>query len=211
MVELRRKIDVLLANKPNRNTVEYRKFKQMISRGYPDDVASLVKIAALLQVALKIPKVQERKGTPKYKKPRNKRAYHNRLNEYDKAEIKYTRQQEKKIIEKKLASYWFATLSLYQQIETAMKTTNNTKLEQNLNRIICQEVPTVLMEMLKGDGKYNNEIDATMSNPHFKTATLGLIVRNVTITKYTDGVNELFFIGEGKEMKRWVGISVMTK
>jgi len=95
MIELRRKIDVLLAQKPNRNTQEYRKFKQMISRGYPDDVASLVKIAALLQVALKIPKVEERKGTPKYKKPRNRRAYHNRLNEYDKVEIKYTRQQEK--------------------------------------------------------------------------------------------------------------------
>lgn len=70
MEQLRRKIDQLLANKPNRNTPEYREFKAMISRGYPDDLKKLVKIAALLQIALRTP------NSPKDVKPvdgKNKR------------------------------------------------------------------------------------------------------------------------------------------
>ena len=85
-----------------------------------------------------------------------------------------------------------------------------TTLEKNLARVEVQEVPTVMMEALKGSGKYNNELDATFSNPHFRSATLGLIVRNVKITKYTDGKNELYFAGEGVNTKQWTGVSVMS-
>lgn len=95
-----------------------------------------------------------------------------------------------------------------------MKTqTNETMktLEKNLAKINNQEVESFMMEALKGSGYYNNELDATMNNPHFKSATLGLIVRNVKITRYTDGKNELFFCGEGANIRQWTGLSILSK
>lgn len=80
MVELRRKIDQLLAQKPNRNTSEYREYKKLISRGYPSEVPKLVKIAALLQIAVRTPNNDDRKlevkakskGRKKYRKKKKR-------------------------------------------------------------------------------------------------------------------------------------------
>ena len=67
MVELKRKIDQLLAQKPNRNTEEYREYKKLISRGYPSETSKLVKIAALLQIAVRTPNNDDKKLAPKGK------------------------------------------------------------------------------------------------------------------------------------------------
>ena len=69
-----------------------------------------------------------------------------------------------------------------------------------------------MLEMLKGNNKFfNNEVDATLTNPHFKSRVLGLLARRVTVTMYTDGANSLLFIGEGVNVKLFQGVSVLPR
>ncbi len=89
---------------------------------------------------------------------------------------------------------------------------NSEKTTQLLNKIQTLTVDASFLEMIKGNIKYyNNQTDAMLTNPHFKSATLGLLVRNVEILEYTDGVNTLFFTkhSSNPSPKHWNGSSVL--
>lgn len=74
-------------------------------------------------------------------------------------------------------------------------------------------VPTQMLEILKdslGANYYNNQIDATMSNVHFKMRINSLASRGFKFTQYTDGKNELIVIGDVNP-KQYTGVSILTK
>lgn len=85
------------------------------------------------------------------------------------------------------------------------------KFEKNIEKVKVVNVPTALLTALACGAKFNNEIDATLENIYFKYATLSLLSRGVDVTKYTDGANELWFIGLGADQKRWTGASVLSR
>ena len=89
-----------------------------------------------------------------------------------------------------------------------IKSTDSIQTQNLLKSIEVLEVPTQVLEMMKGDSKYyNNELDAELSNPHIKTAILGLLVRGVKLHIYHDGKNSLYYTGQGMNIKRYTGTS----
>ena len=74
-------------------------------------------------------------------------------------------------------------------------------------------VPTAILEAMKvslGSNYYNNELDATISNPHIKRIIENLESRKVQMTNYTDGTNELIVVGEGVNQKHFTGTSILS-
>ena len=91
-----------------------------------------------------------------------------------------------------------------------IKTTDSVRTQELLNKIKVLEVTTEFLEMMKGNSKYyNNELDAEISNPYIKTAILGLIVRGVKFHIYHDGENTLYYLGEGVNIQRYTGTSIL--
>ena len=74
-------------------------------------------------------------------------------------------------------------------------------------------VPTALLEAMKigfGSNYFNNEIDATMSNVHIKMRIEKMVQRKITVTSYTDGINELIVLGDGMNQKHFTGTSILS-
>ena len=74
-------------------------------------------------------------------------------------------------------------------------------------------VPTALLEAMKigfGSKYFNNQIDATMSNVHIKMRIEKMMQRNMNITSYTDGVNELIVVGEGMNQQHFTGTAIIS-
>ena len=91
-----------------------------------------------------------------------------------------------------------------------IKTTDSVRTQELLNKIKVLEVTTEFLKMMKGNSKYyNNELDAEISNPYIKTAILGLIVRGVKFHIYHDGENTLYYLGEGVNIQRYTGTSIL--
>jgi hypothetical protein len=92
-----------------------------------------------------------------------------------------------------------------------IKATDTARAQELLQQITVLEVPTKLLEMMKGDSKYyNNELDAELNNPHIKSAVLGLLARGVKFNIYHDGKNTLYYLGEGANMQRYTGTTMIT-
>ena len=91
-----------------------------------------------------------------------------------------------------------------------IKTTDSVKTQELLNKIEVLEVTNESLEMMKGNSKYyNNELDAEISNPNIKTAILGLIARGVKFHIYHNGENTLYYLGEGANIQRYTGTSIL--
>ena len=91
-----------------------------------------------------------------------------------------------------------------------IKTTDSVRTQDLLNKIEVLEVTNESLEMMKGNSKYyNNELDAEISNPNIKTAILGLIVRGVKFHIYYNGENTLYYLGEGANIQRYTGTSIL--
>lgn len=74
-------------------------------------------------------------------------------------------------------------------------------------------VPTEILEAMKigfGSKYFNNEIDATTSNVHIKMRVDKMIQRNMVVTSYTDGVNELIVVGEGMNQQHFTGTAIIS-
>jgi len=97
-------------------------------------------------------------------------------------------------------------------MQNFIKSTDSVRAQELLNKIEVIEVPTQLLEMMKENGRskyYNNELDAELSNPYIKTAVLGLLARGVKFQIYHDGENTLYYIGEGVNIQRYTGTSIL--
>lgn len=91
-----------------------------------------------------------------------------------------------------------------------IKATDTARAQELLQEIEVLEVPTQLLEMMKGDSKYyNNELDAELSNPYIKTAVLGLLARGVKFHIYHDGENTLYYLKAGANIQRYTGTSIL--
>ena len=74
-------------------------------------------------------------------------------------------------------------------------------------------VPTEILEAMKigfGSKYFNNEIDATMNNVHIRLRVEKMIQRKMTVTSYTDGVNELIVVGEGMNQQHFTGTGIIS-
>jgi len=87
---------------------------------------------------------------------------------------------------------------------------DSVKTQNLLNTIEVLEVPTSVLQMMKGKDKYyNNDLDAEISNPHIKTAILGLLSRGLTFHIYHDNKNILYYVKNGVNIQRYTGTSIL--